>query len=229
MKLSQLELALDYHFSNAALLKQAVTHRSYGQPNNERLEFLGDGILNAAVARLLFDAFPRRSEGELSRLRASLVKKETLAELAQELGLSQYLLLGEGEVRSGGYQRPSILADAVEALFAAIYLDASFERATVAIARLISPKIAALDPEVHGKDNKTQLQEWLQARKFPLPRYTILRQIGEAHEQQFEVECRIDALNLVTVGMASSRRAGEQIAAASALAQLPQQLKGVKS
>ncbi|GAB3249953.1 hypothetical protein GCM10027296_14000 [Chitinimonas naiadis] len=218
---SLLEAALAYPFRNPGLLKQALTHRSYGVPHNERLEFLGDSILNASVARLLFDAFPDRSEGELSRLRASLVKKETLAELAQSLRLSDYLFLGEGEARSGGYQRPSILADTLEAIFAAVCLDADFVAASRTVERLIAPKIAAIDPETHGKDSKTKLQEWLQARRLGLPQYRIVSQQGEAHDQHFVVECRVAELDLATQGAGASRRAAEQNAATSALDALP--------
>lgn len=220
-KARQLETDLGYRFTDGALLRQALTHRSFGVPHNERLEFLGDSILNAVVARLLFDAFPDRSEGELSRLRASLVKKETLAELAVRLRIGDYLRLGDGEARSGGYQRPSILADTLEALFAAVCLDCDFGAASAVVAGLIAPKIAALDPETHGKDNKTRLQEWLQGRHLSLPRYAITAQHGEAHDQHFVVECQIAALDIATRGEGASRRAAEQQAAERALAALP--------
>lgn len=221
----RLETALRYVFRDGRLLKQALTHRSFGQPHNERLEFLGDSILNAAAARLLFDAFPGCSEGELSRLRASLVKKETLAELAQGLDIGAYVWLGEGELKSGGGGRPSILADALEALIAAIYLDSGFDAAATTVSHLLAPTIAAIDPGSHGKDSKTRLQEWLQAHKHKLPRYTILSESGVAHEKQFEVECRIDGLDLVTCGRGASRRTAEQEAAALALANLPKTTK----
>lgn len=220
-KSQQLEAGLAYRFRNVALLRQALTHRSYGVPHNERFEFLGDSILNAVVARLLFDAFPDRSEGELSRLRASLVKKETLAELAAQLNLGDHLRLGDGEVRSGGYQRPSILADTVEALVAAVCLDSDFAGACAVVTRLIAPKIAALDPDTHGKDSKTRLQEWLQGRRMALPRYEIVAQHGEAHDQHFVVECLITELTIKTRGEGASRRAAEQEAAAKALEALP--------
>ncbi|WP_308447517.1 ribonuclease III [Chitinimonas viridis] len=226
---TRLELALSHRFADARLLQQALTHRSYGVPHNERLEFLGDSILNAVVARLLFDAFPERSEGELSRLRASMVKKETLAELAQDLLLSEYLRLGDGEARSGGYQRPSILADTLEAIFAAVCLDAGFEAARETITALIGPKIAAIDPETHGKDSKTKLQEWLQARRMALPQYRIVSQRGEAHDQHFVVECRIADLDLASNGEGASRRAAEQEAATRALSTLPNVRKAHKS
>jgi ribonuclease-3 len=216
-----LEVLIGHRFRNVALLTQALTHRSFGVPHNERLEFLGDSILNAVVARLLFDAFPDRSEGELSRLRASLVKKETLAELATAMRLGDFLRLGDGEARSGGYQRPSILADTLEALFAAVCLDADFGAAGAVVERLIGPLIAALDPETHGKDNKTRLQEWLQGRRMGLPRYVIVAQHGEAHDQHFIVECQVVELGLETRGEGGSRRAAEQEAAAKILAALP--------
>ncbi|PHV11573.1 ribonuclease III [Chitinimonas sp. BJB300] len=225
---SRLETALGHRFREQALLRQALTHRSFGMPHNERLEFLGDSILNAVTAWLLFDAFPERSEGELSRLRASLVKKETLAEFAADLGLSEYLRLGDGEARSGGYQRPSILADTLEALFAAICLDADFETAKKSVARLIAPRIAAIDPETHGKDSKTRLQEWLQAQRLALPEYLIVSQHGEAHDQHFVIACRIPALDVTCQGEGGSRRAAEQVAATRALAQLPAVNKGKK-
>lgn len=226
--LNRLEAALGHRFKDAALLRQALTHRSFGIPHNERLEFLGDSILNVVTAWLLFDAFPERSEGELSRLRASLVKKETLAELASDLGLSDYLRLGDGEARSGGYQRPSILADTLEALFAAICLDADFEAAKRSVARLLGPRIATIDPETHGKDSKTRLQEWLQAQRLALPDYQIVSQHGEAHDQHFVIACRIAALDLVCEGEGGSRRAAEQVAATRALALLPAVKKGKK-
>ncbi|WP_269533363.1 ribonuclease III [Chitinimonas sp. BJYL2] len=219
---ARLEAALGHRFRDPQLLRQALTHRSFGLPHNERLEFLGDSILNAAVARLLFDTFPALSEGELSRLRASLVKKETLAELAQDLNLSVHLRLGEGEVRSGGHQRPSILADTLEALFAAICLDSDYAEASRAVARLVGPRIAAINPLTHGKDSKTRLQEWLQARRHGLPQYSIVNQQGEAHDQHFVVECRISELNLTTRGDGASRRAAEQAAATLALDSLPE-------
>jgi ribonuclease-3 len=220
-KLQQLEATLGYAFRDPGLLRQALTHRSYGIPHNERFEFLGDSILNAVVARLLFDAFPDRSEGELSRLRASLVKKETLAELALQLRLGEYLRLGDGEARSGGYQRPSILADTVEALVAAVCLDSDFGASTALVTRLIAPKIAILDPSTHGKDSKTRLQEWLQGHRMGLPRYEIVAQHGEAHDQHFVVACHIEELDLSTRGEGASRRAAEQEAAARAVKALP--------
>ncbi|MDK2124237.1 ribonuclease III [Parachitinimonas caeni] len=225
LDISRLLQLLGHQFSTPSLLQQALTHRSFGQPHNERLEFLGDAILSAVSARLLFDAFPRMSEGELSRLRASLVKKESLAELASELGLGSLMWMGEGEVKSGGQKRPSILADALEAIFAAVYLDAGYEAAYQVISRVLRPKIEQLDPETHGKDPKTRLQEWLQAHRHPLPEYLILHQKGDAHDQQFEVECRLPGLSIVSRGHGPSRRAAEQVAAEVALSSLPRSPK----
>lgn len=221
-RFQDLELTLGFSFKNIALLRQALTHRSYGQPHNERLEFLGDGILNVGVARLLFDAFPKCSEGELSRLRSSLVKKETLAEIALKLRLGEFIRLGEGELKSGGEQRPSILADAVEAILAAVCLDSDFAQAQALVARLFGARIGQLNPQTFGKDPKTQLQEVLQARKLAVPQYVISVQRGEGHEQYLEVQCRIDAMGIVTQGEGGSRRVAEQLAAARALAQLQQ-------
>jgi len=219
--ISGLESALNYRFKEPRLLRQALTHRSYGLPHNERLEFLGDSVLNAVTARLLFDTYANRSEGELSRLRSSLVKKETLAVIAVRLQLGAYLWLGEGELRSGGEQRPSMLADALEAVFAAIYLDSSFEKAGEVISGLLMPLITDLDPGNQGKDNKTLLQEWLQAKRHELPKYIIVAQRGEAHDQHFVVACELAALGITTQGEGMSRRAAEQEAAAQALARLP--------
>lgn len=217
MKPDRLEQPLGHRFARPELLLQALTHRSWGSPNNERIEFLGDSILNCTVASLLFTAFPQLREGDLSRLRASLVKQETLAKIATGLNLGDYLRLGEGELKSGGFRRPSILADALEAIFGAIYLDANFEAAAAAVTKLYQPLIAALDPNVSAKDPKTALQEWLQAQHFGLPRYTLAATRGEAHAQEFEVECSVPELAIVTRGNGVSRRAAEQGAAEAAL------------
>lgn len=209
--------ALDYSFGRPELLRQAVTHRSFGTPNNERFEFVGDSILNYTVAKMLFDHFPKLSEGELSRLRANLVNQTTLAEIAQELKLGDYLFLGEGELKSGGFNRPSILADAVEAIFAAISFDADFMAAEKVVRSLYRERIAAIDPSKHAKDAKTRLQEALQARRLSLPRYSILSQSGEAHEQSFCVQCDLAELGIITTGDGISRRGAEQQAADAAL------------
>ncbi|MHB1427223.1 MAG: ribonuclease III [Rhodocyclaceae bacterium] len=217
---SRLEKALAYSFRQPELLRQALTHRSHSSPHNERLEFLGDSVLNCTVATLLFQQFPNLKEGELSRLRANLVRQEALAEIAAELGLGDALRLGEGELKSGGFRRPSILADALEAILGAVYLDAGFEAARTAIERLYQSRIELIDPRHTGKDAKTALQEWLQGRRLPLPHYELMETLGEAHAQEFVVHCSIPAIDLQVTGRGGSRRAAEQEAAQSALARL---------
>lgn len=218
--LDRLQRAIGYSFSNVALLERALTHRSFGQPNNERLEFLGDSVLNCVVAIALFDRFAALREGELSRLRASLVCQDGLHRIAQTLQLGEYLRLGEGEMKSGGFRRPSILADALEAVLAAVFLDGGFDAAKAVIDRLYGPRVAEIDPERASKDPKTALQEYLQGRKLPLPTYVTVKVHGEAHAQEFEVVCEVNALKLRTIGRGSSRRAAEQQSAQNALAQL---------
>ncbi len=203
-----------YSFSNAGLLRQALTHRSSGVPHNERLEFLGDGVLNCVVAAALFARFPQLPEGELSRLRASLVNQQSLFEAAQRIGLGSQLLLGEGEMKSGGAQRPSILADALEALIGATFLDGGFAAARALVLRLFDSGLTrGVDPRAVGKDAKTLLQEFLQARRIALPQYSVIATAGEAHEQSFRVECAIPELSIRTHGEGSSRRSAEQAAA----------------
>lgn len=211
---------LGHTFVDQALFRTALTHRSFGIPNNERLEFLGDGILDFVIADALYHRFPELPEGDLSRLRANLVRQETLHRLALTLGIGEFLRLGEGELRSGGAQRPSILADALEALFGAIYLDAGFNAAQTVIVRLYAPLIDELKPGQFQKDAKTRLQEWLQGKKKALPRYQLIEATGAAHEQRFEVACEIDNPSLRTVGHGSSRRIAEQVAAEQALKEL---------
>ena len=211
---------LGHAFTDQQLMRQALTHRSYGGADNERLEFLGDGILNCVVAVLLYESFPRTDEGGLSRLRARLVRQESLAAIAQALGLSDHLLLGEGELKSGGFRRPSILADTLEALIGAVFLDAGFQAARQVVSALMKEKIAGLDPRAEDRDPKTRLQELLQSRRVALPVYRVLAARGAAHEQQFEVACEIAALRISAVAMGSSRRAAEQIAAEQVLQQL---------
>jgi ribonuclease-3 len=207
-------------FATEALLYQALTHRSFGSPHNERLEFLGDSVLNCVIATLLFQRFPDLAEGELSRQRANLVRQDALARVAQTLQLGDHLRLGEGELKSGGFRRPSILADAVEALIGAIYLDGGFDAASGVIGRLYETQLAQLDPRESGKDPKTALQEFLQARKLALPVYKLVETRGEAHAQEFEVECQVVAMDLRACGRGGSRRAAEQAAAAAVLDRL---------
>lgn len=211
---------LGYAFAQPQLLQRALTHRSYSQSHNERLEFLGDSVLNCAVARHLYDTYPDLPEGELSRLRSNLVNQQTLCALAQQLELGELLLLGDGERKSAGHRRPSILADAVEALFGAIFLDGGFEAAQQAVLNLYMPYMEQTDIRTLGKDAKTLLQEYLQGKKLALPQYTMLATRGEAHAQTFEVECEIAQLKLATRGEGASRRAAEQAAAEAAYRKL---------
>jgi ribonuclease-3 len=208
---------LGHRFTQPELLRQALTHRSYGSPNNERLEFLGDGILDFVVAAMLYQRFVELPEGDLSRLRANLVRQEALHERAQALEIGRFLLLGEGEMKSGGATRPSILADALEALFGAIYLDAGFAAAEAVIRNLYADAVATIQPGQFQKDAKTRLQEWLQGRKKSLPRYTLLETSGAAHAQRFVVACHIEQPALRTTGEGASRRIAEQCAAEQAL------------
>jgi ribonuclease-3 len=211
---------LGHSFSDPLLLRTALTHRSFGVPNNERLEFLGDGVLDCVIAAALFHRFPELPEGDLSRLRANLVNQEALHQLSLSLNIGDALRLGEGELKSGGALRPSILADALEALLGAIYLDAGFVAAQVVIEKLYAPLLEKLKPGQFQKDAKTRLQEWLQGRKKALPRYHLLEATGAAHEQRFEVVCEIESPSLRTVGHGSSRRIAEQVAAEKALKEL---------
>jgi ribonuclease-3 len=207
---------LGYEFRRPELLVQALTHRSHGASHNERLEFVGDAVLNCAVAAALYQRFPGIPEGELSRVRASLVNRDTLARVASALGLSDEVRLGEGEVRSGGALRPSILADALEAIFGAVFVDSGYDAARDVIEHVYAPELIDLDPAALGKDPKTRLQEWLQARRIPVPEYSVTAVGGEAHAQTFTIECRIPALAVVAIGHGASRRAAEQAAAAEA-------------
>lgn len=224
----RLEKVLGYVFCDRQLLKQAVTHRSFSSSHNERLEFVGDGILNALVARALYRAFPAQSEGDLSRIRARLVCQDGLAEIAFDIGLGDYIRLGEGELKSGGHRRPSILADALEAIFGAIWLDGGIYALEPVIEQFFASRIAAIDPSTAGKDAKTSLQEWLQARKLPLPVYVLERQEGDSPEQLFEISCTVSELKIETRGVAGSKRAAEQDAAATALELLRQTYPGKK-
>jgi ribonuclease-3 len=211
---------LDYIFHRPELLRQALTHRSHSVPHNERLEFLGDSVLNCAVAALIFKHFPDLTEGSLSRVRANLVNQKVLAELAQTLELGKLIRLGEGELRSGGDKRPSILADALEAVLGAIYLDGGFTQAEKIVASLFAPSLQELDARTLGKDPKTLLQEYLQSRRLALPQYAVIATSGEAHQQQFQVECVISKPDIRTLGEGATRRSAEQHAARQAYEQL---------
>ena len=224
MDIDTLQSRLGYTFSDAALLQQALTHRSHSSLHNERLEFLGDSVLNCVVASLLFERFGKIDEGDLSRLRANLVKQQSLFEIAQRLELSQCLRLGEGELKSGGFRRPSILADTLEALFGAIFLDAGFDAASRVIRALYTPVLETVDPKTLGKDAKTLLQEFLQGKKMQLPQYNVVATHGASHNQEFEVECLVPKLDIQVFGTGGSRRAGEQAAAKLALEAVQQAL-----
>ena len=209
---------LGYAFRRPELLRRALTHRSFGADHNERLEFLGDAVLNCAIASILYRRFAAIPEGELSRVRASLVNAETLARLGASLDLGSAIRFGEGEHRSGGAARPSILADALEAVFGAVFVDAGFDMASGVIESVYAAELANLDPAALSKDPKTRLQEWLQARKLAVPEYIVMATTGEAHAQTFTVDCRIPALSIAASGTGASRRAAEQVAAAAAYA-----------
>lgn len=211
---------LQYHFCNPALLERALCHRSAGKPNNERLEFLGDAILGFIVSDLLFHRFPAATEGELSRMRSQLVQRSSLAETARELKLGEELRLGQGELKSGGAQRESILADAMEALLCALYLDGGLSLATDRLQLWFGPRLDSLLVEEPGKDAKTRLQEWLQAHKQPLPQYTVANIGGSGHQQHFTINCRVPGLPGSLSGTGTSRKEAEQMAAAQALQQL---------
>ena len=215
-----LQQRLQHRFSDPSLLQRAVTHRSFSSEHNERLEFLGDSVLNLAVSSLLFKRMQTLPEGELSRVRALLVKQDSLHGIALRLQLPQVLRLGEGETKSGGKQRPSILADALEAIIGAVYLDAGYEPAQALVHRLFGG--VELSPRLQeaAKDAKTALQEWLQGRKMNLPQYRVVDTTGAAHDQMFHVECQVAALQLSGRGSGASRRAAEQAAAGAMLVQL---------
>lgn len=215
---SRLSQVLGYRFNNVSLLTVALTHRSFGTPNNERLEFLGDAILSYAMAELLFMRFPSANEGQLTRLRADLVKEETLADIATQLKLGGELRLGGGELKSGGWRRASILADAFEAIVGAVYLDANSEIYQVKqlLMALYTDRLEKLTLN-ESKDAKTRLQEYLQARRLELPLYRVLTVVGSPHEQHFSIECRVAGLEKPTYGEGNSRRHAEQVAAAQAL------------
>ena len=221
---------LGFAFRRPELVRQALTHRSFGTPHNERLEFIGDAVLNCVIAEALFERFPTIPEGELSRVRASLVNRETLARLARGLSLASEIRLGEGEAKSGGAERPSIIANALEAVFGAVFIDGGYDAARAAILRIYAAEWDGLDPAALSKDAKTRLQEWLQARRTAVPEYAVTALAGEPHAQTFTIECRIPALGIVAMGIGTSRRAAEQAAAerayAAAIAQFDAGLRG---
>jgi ribonuclease III len=216
-------------FSQPFLCHAALTHRSAGNEHNERLEFLGDSILNCSVARLLYDAHPQADEGALSRLRATLVSGDTLAQIAAELGVGEHLRLGPGELKSGGFRRASILADALEAILGAIFLDAGFDAAAAVVKRIIGARMSDLPAAETLKDAKTRLQESLQARGLALPVYTLTAVAGEPHAQSFSVTCAVPSFGLVAVGEAGSRRRAEQLAARKLLELLPSEMCGSRN
>ncbi|ABE56045.1 RNAse III [Shewanella denitrificans OS217] len=215
--LARLSRTLGYEFTNQELLVQALTHRSAANKHNERLEFLGDSILSIVISDALYHQFPKATEGDLSRMRATLVKGETLTLIAKEFKLGDYLFLGPGELKSGGFRRESILADAVEAIIGAVYLDANMQACETLLLSWYKVRLDEIKPGINQKDPKTILQEYLQGYKKPLPDYQVVQVDGEAHDQTFTVECRIQDLDEVVTGVGSSRRKAEQLAAAQIL------------
>jgi len=208
---------LGYQFSDTKLLEQALTHRSANKHHNERLEFLGDAVLGLCIAQLLYEKFPLQAEGKLTRMRSNLVKGDTLADIAREIELGALIKLGTGEMKSGGRRRDSILADAVEAVLGAIYLESGLEATEACIKKLFASRIASLDPNVQIKDSKTQLQEYLQSRQLPLPHYEVIDVTGEDHAQTFEVRCSVESLKKSEIAHGRSRRIAEQKAAKNML------------
>lgn len=217
MPIDHLASRLGYPFKNTALLTQALTHRSFAANNNERLEFLGDGALNFIIANQLYNRFSKLPEGDLSRLRAQLVKESTLCEIAISLSIGESLKLGEGEMKSAGWKRPSILADALEAIVGAVYIDGGHLAAEALVLQLFNDRINQIDPKIIDKDAKSQLQEYLQSKKIALPDYNVVLIEGEAHAQNFKIACVIEKLNINVAGEGSSRRNAEQQAAQFAL------------
>jgi len=211
---------LAYSFNDIGLLEEALTHRSFAARNNERLEFLGDGILNFVIAHELFKLYPDVQEGDLSRLRANLVNKESLAEIAKKLDLGDVIKLGSGELKSGGFRRPSILADAVESILGAVYCDGGFEICRNLIVRLYAGKLSSPVDLQSLKDPKTRLQELLQSRSYPLPDYQVINITGQAHAQVFHLKCTIEQMNIEVSGEGKSRRKAEQVAAEKAIAEV---------
>ncbi|NUY57119.1 ribonuclease III [Salinivibrio sp. MA351] len=216
----KLQREIGYQFSSAALLELALTHRSANGTHNERLEFLGDSILSFVIAEDLYHRFPKVDEGDMSRMRATLVRGNTLAEIGREFSLGEVMRLGPGELKSGGFRRDSILADAVEALIGAIFLDSDINRVRDIILQWYQQRLETIEPGVSQKDPKTRLQELLQGKRKPLPSYTVMKVKGEAHNQEFTVECQISGLERSVIGKGSSRRKAEQAAAELALQKL---------
>jgi ribonuclease-3 len=217
---SRINKVIDYKFDDLTLLEQAFTHRSAAKTHNERLEFLGDAILGMVVAEILYKQFPEQPEGKLTRMRSSLVKGDTLALIAKEHDFGSFLKLGSGEMKSGGHRRSSILADAVEAVIGAIFLESGIDAAKNTILKLFASRIEKLDPNIQIKDNKTQLQEYLQSRQLPLPNYDVVSISGKDHAQTFEVDCTVEPLNTSQIGVGKSRRQAEQNAAKQTLEKL---------
>lgn len=227
--IESLQATLQYTFDDIALLDEALTHRSFAAKNNERLEFLGDGILNFVIADELFKRYPDVQEGDLSRLRANLVNKESLAEIANQLDLGDFIKLGSGELKSGGFRRPSILADSVEAILGAVYRDGGFESCRELINRLYVSRLSSPADLQSLKDPKTRLQELLQSRRISLPDYEVLSITGQAHAQVFHVRCSIGKLGVAVEGDGRSRRKAEQVAAELAIAQVESNFKNAAS
>jgi len=221
VRLDKIQTILDYQFKHLDLLEQALTHRSYSRNNNnERLEFLGDSVLNLVISQHIYQRQPEADEGELSRIRSSLVKQEALARVARDIGLGDFIYLGGGELKSGGFRRSSILSDTLEAIIGAIYLDSGFESAQTTVLFLYRDYLRALPDTDTLKDAKTRLQEYLQSRQFDLPKYTVTKTTGKSHDQVFTVTCSVELLQLQSSGTGSSRKKAEQEAAKKTLAQL---------
>ena len=220
IQIGKLQRSIGYQFTRLELLTQALTHRSMGGQHNERLEFLGDSLLGMVIADALYHQFPKSPEGDLSRMRATLVRGQTLAELAREFSLGEHLRLGPGELKSGGFRRESILADATEAIIGAVYLDSDIETCRRLVLDWYKQRLAAIQPGVNQKDPKTQLQEWLQGRRLPLPEYEVVEVTGQAHNQCFVMSCKVQGHDQLITGRGTSRRKAEQDAAHKALERL---------
>ncbi len=221
MKLDKFQTILDYHFKQSDLLEQALTHRSYSRnKNNERLEFLGDSVLNLVISQYIYEREPGADEGDLSRIRSSLVNEEALARVARDIGLGDFIYLGGGELKSGGFRRSSILSDTLEAIIGAIYLDSGFDKARDTILFLYRDYLRTLPDTDTLKDAKTQLQEYLQSKQLDLPEYTVIKTTGKSHDQVFTVSCRVTSLQVQSSGTGSSRKKAEQNAAKKMLNQL---------